>query len=83
MTSIVRFDESYFVYPGNDEVWAVYHSETWSRYFVVSSSEFRSYIIIETVSARKALSLEQDFKIEIDLKRWAVCGREHNQLPKA
>lgn len=37
MTSIIKFDDSYFVYPGNDEVWAVYHAETWSRYYVVSS----------------------------------------------
>lgn len=48
MTSIVKFDESYFVYPGNNEVWAVYHVETWSRYYVVSSLPGpRSCVLLE------------------------------------
>jgi hypothetical protein len=51
VTSIVKFDESYFVYPGNNEVWAVYHAESLSRYYVVSSfSEPRSCVILELKS---------------------------------
>ncbi|XP_024392742.1 uncharacterized protein [Physcomitrium patens] len=43
VTSYVKLEDSYFVYPGNDEVWAVYNGETLSRYFVyVSESTISS-----------------------------------------
>lgn len=34
--SIIKFDDFYFVYLGNDEVWVVYYVEIWSCYYVVS-----------------------------------------------
>ncbi|KAG0617799.1 hypothetical protein M758_4G015600 [Ceratodon purpureus] len=49
VTSIIKLGESYFVYPGNNEVWAVYHAETWSRYYV--------YVVGSTIDCDK---LEQD-----------------------
>lgn len=49
VSSVIKFEDSYFVYPGNDEVWAVYHAETWSRYYV--------YVAGSTISCDK---LESD-----------------------
>nr|XP_024370051.1 uncharacterized protein LOC112279643 isoform X2 [Physcomitrium patens] len=48
VTSYVKFENSYFVYPGNDEVWAVYHAETLSRYFV--------YVVESTIICARLLN---------------------------
>jgi len=55
VTSFIKFENSYFVYPGNSEVWAVCNAETLCRYFVVSSLylprlcltlEIRTFVIV-------------------------------------
>lgn len=40
VTSCLTLGDKFYVYPGKDEVWAVYSRQTWSPFFVVPFASF-------------------------------------------